>query len=164
MLYSHSPPASCPAPSLLQSSWPAPEGWRVGKHPQSSPPPEEVYLETSRSTCETKKSETQAGHSRRLSWSSWKSKNNTVEVLVTSTLLCLIWKFILIDNLGLTTSIIWHFQRMHFNSRYEQVGTWLPVPRETTIPNFLMSPSWPWQTERQREGQRNKRSNKTWMI
>lgn len=48
--YSRSPPASCPAPWLLRSSWPAPEGWRVGTHPQSSPPPEEAYLEIHRST------------------------------------------------------------------------------------------------------------------
>lgn len=44
-LYSRSPPASFQAPWRLRCSSPAPEGWRVGKHPQSSPPPEEVYLE-----------------------------------------------------------------------------------------------------------------------
>lgn len=43
--YLHSPPTSSPAPSLLRCSWPAPEDWRDGRRPRSSPTPEEVYLE-----------------------------------------------------------------------------------------------------------------------
>lgn len=49
-VYAHSPPASCRAPWLLRRTWPAPEGWRVGRRRQRSLPPAEVYLETQRTT------------------------------------------------------------------------------------------------------------------
>lgn len=49
-LYSHSPPASCQAPLLLQRISPAPGGLRVEIHPPSLLPPGEVYLQAHRRT------------------------------------------------------------------------------------------------------------------